>query len=134
MSRAGVCVALIKGLLEISWAALRPRRFMQRRFASTPAAGRSDVCVLWLLVRIRRERLTGHARMPVHKRAIRIVFPCPHVQGVERRKPEAVGRLEIVEYLSHQLRRGARVRLVPLLSQHQEIGSRKLHLAVSSRF
>ena len=43
--------------------------------------------------------------MPVHERALGILLPRPDVQGVERREPEAVGALEEVEELSHELRR-----------------------------
>jgi hypothetical protein len=61
--------------------------------------------------------------MPIHECAIRIVFPCPDMQRIKRRKAEPVGSFEVVKELPHQLRRSAGVRLVPRISQHEEIRS-----------
>ena len=66
-------------------------------------------------------------RMPVHKRTVRIVLPCPHVQRIERRQAEAIGRLKVLEELSHQLW-GAALGMcsIPLAGQDEEIRANEL--------
>jgi hypothetical protein len=66
-----------------------------------PVAGRFRLPALIVIPILRSGRLTaeGLARnlgMPVHERAVGIVLPCPDVQRVEGRKPEAVRALEQV--------------------------------------
>src|SRR5215471_15497122 len=51
------------------------------------------------------ECFAGNIRMPVHKRAVGILLPRPHMQRVKGRKPEAIGSIEQVKELSHKLRR-----------------------------
>src|SRR5262245_36281302 len=88
---------------------------------------------MWSVARVGRKRLAGHIRMPVHECAVRILLPRPHMQRVERRKPEPVRSLEIVEELSHQLWWSAVVRFVPGVSQHQEVRSGQPRLPVCGR-
>src|SRR3954470_1152225 len=68
------------------------------------------------------ESVTRHAGIPVRERAVRIVLPCPDVQRVERRRPEAIGGLEVVKELSVQLGR-AGVGFVPVGREHEKVGA-----------
>src|SRR5256885_6805231 len=56
--------------------------------------------------------------MPVDERAVRIVLPRPDMQRVKGWQPEAVGSLEIMEQLAHELRRTAPMRCVPRVREH----------------
>ena len=60
-----------------------------------------------------------HSDASSTNRAVGIVLPCPNMQRIKRRKLEAVGELEVVKQLSHQLGRIVRMIVVPLLSKHQ---------------
>src|SRR5688500_6951828 len=69
-------------------------------------------------------RVEGIARnlgVPVHECAGGTFLPCPDVQRVERGQPEAVGGLEQVKELSHQLRCRVRMRGVPDVLEYQKI-------------
>lgn len=48
---------------------------------------------------------TRHPRVPVAEDAAGISLPCPNVQLVMRRQPQAVGRARVVEELATQYRR-----------------------------
>src|SRR6476620_10668547 len=49
------------------------------------------------------ERVAGHIRVPVRKRAVRIVLPRPHVQRIEGIQAEAIGAVEEMKQLPLQL-------------------------------
>src|SRR5581483_5263201 len=70
--------------------------------------------------------------MPVHEGSVWILLPCPDMQRVERGQAEAVRRLEEMEQLSHQFRRG-RVLRVPGVGEHQVIGARQPQVAIRHR-
>src|SRR5438045_8966238 len=76
------------------------------------------------------ERLARNVRVPVYECAIRIIFPRPDMQRVKRRKSEAVGRGEVVEDLSHELRGDARMCRVPATGDHQIVRASQLHAAI----
>jgi hypothetical protein len=44
-----------------------------------------------------RKCLAGNVGVPIHEGAVGILLPGPHVKGVERGKPEAIGTFEIME-------------------------------------
>src|SRR6478609_8295969 len=71
--------------------------------------------------------------IPVDERARRAVLPRPHVERVEAGEPEPVRRIELLENLAHQLRR-LRVRLVPLIREHEVIGANQADATVAGRF
>src|SRR5215472_17605045 len=60
--------------------------------------------------------------MPVHKRAVGILFPCPHVQRIKRRETEPIRCVEQVKELSHELGRTLILR-VPHGSQNQIVST-----------
>jgi hypothetical protein len=53
----------------------------------------------------RVELLAGNVWVPVHERAIRIVLPRPDMQRVERWESEAIGGVEQMKGLTHELGR-----------------------------
>ena len=72
--------------------------------------------------------------MPIHERAVGILLPCPHMKRVERRKSEAIGALEIMKELPHELGRPlSRMSLVPVTCNNQKVGADKLQVAVWHR-
>ena len=71
--------------------------------------------------------------MPIHEGSVRIVLPCPDMECVERGEPEAVGGLEVVEELTHQLGR-ALVLLVPCVGEYDEVRADETKRAVRLRF
>src|SRR5215471_498236 len=64
-----------------------------------------------------RERVARDVRVPVDKRAVRVVLPTPDMQGVEGGQSEAVRSFKKMEELPHELRRFL-VGFVPLLGDH----------------
>ena len=70
--------------------------------------------------------------MPVDKRAGRILLPRPDVQRVERREAEAIGRLEQVQQLAHDLRRLAGVHRIPGAGEDQIIGADQAQALVNA--
>src|SRR5689334_25304108 len=72
--------------------------------------------------------------MPIHERAVGILFPRPHMKGVERGESKTIWALEIVKELSHELWRLSRVSLVPVAGNNQKVGPDQLQVAVRHRF
>ena len=68
--------------------------------------------------------------MPVHERAVGIVLPRPDVQGVERRETEAVGRVEEMKRLSHELLAGDEWFLFHVAGENQIVGAGQFHASV----
>src|SRR5215203_2964661 len=85
--------------------------------------------------RLLAEPVAGDAGVPIHERAVRIVFPGPDVQCVERRKTEAVRALEVVKQLSSQhWRRGIlAVNRLPGIGVDEEVDPGDLDCAVLRR-
>lgn len=83
--------------------------------------------------RITGKRLTGDVGVPIDERAVGILFPSPHVQGVKRGKSETIGRIKKVEELAHHLRRSVVV-FVPLVGQNKVVGADELQAAIGKRF
>src|SRR5437763_6166710 len=67
--------------------------------------------------------------VPVHERPIRILLPRPDVKRDERGESEAVGTLEVMKELAHQLRR-SRVTRIPSGSDNQKVGAGQLQMSV----
>jgi hypothetical protein len=92
-----------------------------------PVAGHFRLPALIVITILRSGCLTpeGLARnlgMPVHERAVGIVLPCPDVQRVEGRKPEAVRALEQVQELAHELGRRRVIRM-PSVRENEKVGA-----------
>jgi imidazolonepropionase-like amidohydrolase len=78
------------------------------------------------------ESVAGNLGVPVHERAAGVFLPGPDMQRVERREPEAIGTLEQVKKLSHELRRSG-VLLMPRLRENEIIGADQPQAAVRHR-
>ena len=65
--------------------------------------------------------LARNVGMPIHERTVWIVLPCPDMQRVERWETEAIGKLEVVKKLPHELR-WALILLVPCVGENQKVG------------
>src|SRR5436853_7694478 len=75
----------------------------------------------------------GNVGMPVDERAVRIVLPRPDMQRVKGWQPEAVGSLEIMEQLAHELRRTAPMCCVPRVREHQVVSADQLQASAGCR-
>src|SRR4051812_42474724 len=69
------------------------------------------------------EGLARHVWVPVYECALGIFLPRPDVQRVEGREPETIGRLEVMEDLSHELRRNSGMDRVPCLGVDEKVGA-----------
>src|SRR5262249_22509077 len=63
------------------------------------------------------ERIARHVGVPVNERAGWVLLPGPDMQSVKGGKSEAIGTLEEMKELSHQLRR-TRVCCIPSIREH----------------
>ncbi len=72
--------------------------------------------------------------MPVHECTHGIVLPRPDMQRVEGRQSEAIGGFEVVKDLSHELRRRARMLLIPSAGDDKIVRSGQFHASVRLRF
>lgn len=72
--------------------------------------------------------------MPVYERAVGILFPRPNVERVKGGETEAIGAFEIVEELSHQLRRSARMALIPGIGEDKVVGADQAEASAVHRF
>src|SRR5205807_1987750 len=68
------------------------------------------------------EGVARNVCVPVHERAAGVFLPRPYMQRVERRQPEAIGTLEQVKELSHQLRRPGMLG-VPGVGENEIVGA-----------
>src|SRR5579864_3417244 len=77
------------------------------------------------------ECFTRNAGVPVHERAARVVLPRPDMQCIERRKAEAIGRIEKMKQLPHKLGwTGTGVHGVPRVDQNQVVCAGKAYASV----
>src|SRR4051794_27686189 len=76
--------------------------------------------------------LARNFRVPIHKRAVRIVLPRPDMQRVKGRKPEAIRTFPIMKKLAHELRRTL-VFLVPGIGKQKKIRADQFQSAIWCR-
>ena len=73
--------------------------------------------------------------MPVHESPVRIVFPGPYVKRVERGQAKTIGAFEIMEELSHELRRAlSGMGFVPIGCNHEKVSANQLQMSVRHGF
>ena len=88
--------------------------------------GRGNLIGRWVVL------LARNVGVPVYECAVGIVLPSPDMQGIERRKPEAVGGREQMKELSHEFRRPYLL-LVPRSLEKQIVGASQSRPATRRR-
>src|ERR1700712_2372586 len=130
ISRAGTCVVVLIFIflhflnwVFISFACASRSPFDPVRFTGARTPGR-------LRGGLADERLARNLGMPVYECAIRIFLPRPDMQRIEGLQTEAIGSLEVMKDLSHELRGRARMLRIPRFGEDKIVGAGQLKASV----